>query len=91
MKKTTVILLLSALSSLAPLAAYAGVNCAGVPHWNSDHHYKKGDTAWYLGWGGSDYKLYRCEQDKCSGAGANEPGSDSKIWKLLGHCDKSPS
>jgi hypothetical protein len=82
--------LLAALFAV-PFVAQAGEphpDCSSAPHWNSDHTYKKGDTAWYRGWG--SYRLFVCQKDKCVGAGANEPSSGD-TWKSLGTCDKDPS
>jgi hypothetical protein len=91
-KPRTVILLLSALSSLASLTAYAGdsVDCAGLKKWNSDKSYHKDDRVWYDA-GGEHYNTYECNQDQCHGAGHNEPDYNSKIWKFVGNCKSSPN
>jgi hypothetical protein len=91
MKKTTMILLLTAVSSLASLVAHAGdsVDCAGVSKWNSDKPYQKGARVWYDN--GPSYYLFECNQDRCSGAGHNEPNYNSKIWKFVGNCKSKPN
>jgi hypothetical protein len=89
MRKLTLKLLSCVVLVAIPLLAHAdSVDCSGVPHWNSDHQYKKGDRVWHHE-GGNVYELYTCDKDKCVGAGSNEPGSGS-TWKRRGLCKETP-
>lgn len=85
-------LLACAVSIAIPIVAYADqVDCSGTPHWNSDHHYKKGDQVWHAE-GGSVFEKYSCNKDECHGAGQNEPGwAGGNTWKVLGTCKAKPT
>jgi hypothetical protein len=78
-------LLSCALLIAIPFVAYGdAVDCGGVPHYNSDHRYKKGDRVWFRD---MMYNRYSCAKDECYG---KNPGNDD-TWKFDGHCDKDPS
>jgi hypothetical protein len=78
-------LLSTALLVVIPLMARADlVDCSNVPHWNSDHRYKRGERVWHNE-GGNVNELYSCDKDECVGAGNNEPSSGN-TWKRLGSC-----
>ena len=83
--------ILCVICFLTPVVGNADqVDCKGASHWNSDHGYKKGDKVWHHE-GGTSYYLYRCDQEKCTGAGDNEPKPSSSVWKLEGSCKDNPS
>lgn len=79
------LMLASSMIFWAALAYADQVDCSGVPHWNSDHRYKKGDRVWHHE-GGNVYHLFACDKDSCVGAGSNEPHDGSGPWKYIGSC-----
>ena len=70
--------------------ADSSVDCSGLPRWNSDHTYKKGDLVWYPD-GPSYATKQQCILDKCHSVfDHSEPGAFSKAWKQLGTCKSMP-
>ena len=74
-----------------PAQADSSVDCSGLPRWDSDKYYKKGDFVWYPN--GANYAdKHECIIDKChSGVANSEPGAFSKAWKRIASCKSRPS
>jgi hypothetical protein len=74
-----------------PAQAYSSADCSGLPRWNSDKSYKKGDFVWYPN-GPSNADKHQCIIDKCHSVFNNsEPGAFSKAWKFIASCKSRPS